>query len=306
MRLLRIKNLTFALVTSPKLIFYATGWKRGESTEGSADTSEPRRNYRARYGETDLTPEIDCVDLVISILNALDDESLALKEQAMASIKEPQLFTGKRHIPVILSQTNIDECARPRDWPRYALTLQSLGFVLNERCEKQIRSTIYERIRYDTFTDNISQFPLLEAFFDRDRILIDSGLFKSQHISFFNDRIEAVRGLRHLDRLRLELPAGLLDTAEEFHGGGDRLVEGEEAGSEPKPLNPKERTSMLLLINAMASAKFKYVKGESLGAPKQAIENAILDAGLDMSQRTIGEYLKKAQSEADEFRESKQ
>lgn len=306
MRLSRIKNLTFAFVASPKLVFHATGWKRGKSAEGSADTSQPRRNYNARYGETDLTPELDCVDLVVSILNALDDESLALKEQALASVERTQFPTGKRHIPVILSQTNIDECARPKEWPRYALTLQSLGFVLNERCEKQIRSTIYERLKYSTFTDNISQFPLLEAFFDRDRILINSGLFKGQHVSFFRDRIEAVQGLRYLDRLRLGLPNGLLDTAEEFHGLPAKSAQKEDAGSEPKSLNPKERTSMLLLINAMASAKFKYAQGESLGSPKQAIENAILDAGLEMSQRTIGEYLKKAQAAADEFRENKQ
>ncbi|PHS39301.1 MAG: hypothetical protein COA91_06550 [Robiginitomaculum sp.] len=69
----------------------------------------------------------------------------------------------------------------------------------------------------------------------------------------------------------------------------------------------KERSSMLALIHAMGRNKpYSYDLNESSNGAIKRMENAVLDAGLSLSDKTIRKYLREANSEADRLKDKNQ
>jgi hypothetical protein len=69
-------------------------------------------------------------------------------------------------------------------------------------------------------------------------------------------------------------------------------------------LNPKERTALLKLIHAFSQSRhIRYEVSKPRNGAIKRVHNLVLDAGLDISERTIKKYLRAAHEEAERLKD---
>ena len=244
------------------------------------------------------TSDHQAMQFTFDLLSQLSDQSIKLKLD-----NNPRNNTsGETKVPSLLSSSDITKIARNKVWTKYEAGFFACGFIISEQIKKDCEKLLYPLGGEPSFT--IGYFPILNAVLEIEKLLLKSDLFPQSQRNFLHDTDDGLLIMDWFKRLELPLPKGLADKAREFHSNQD--IRETTDTPQVKNLNPKERTSMLKLIYAMAKGKFNYAEGQSLGPAKNKIHLAILDAGLDMSERTIGDYLKAAQAEADIQREKNQ
>jgi|GEM_PF-6953172 len=298
-----IKTMLFRLVQSNKLIDATTGWK-SRKADGPNAKSKPHFKTQNRDLRSDvITPftvgDVEAVRLVYEILEGLDESTLARKlSLGLGNGSSSQNF-NKDELPRHLSGSILHHWGAKQIWGVEEAAMLSLGFPVktsaNRALYKFFGSSPYAGYR----SYSPSLFPLLEAYEERVDILksaTESGTLKDH---------KAASYISIFEMLNLSEPDNLKEAVLSFEENcktGTQDIPAVTPGLYSQQ-NAKSQASLMILIHSMARSRFKYEVGKSLGPAKQAIEQAVLDAGLTMSQRTIGKYLEEAQSATDLLRE---
>lgn len=304
MKLNMVRNLIFSYVTSQELVREATGWKYEEKDIKGVfedarvfETYESRKRYNLKFGHS----LHQGVQLMLHMLNGLDYDTLVNKEKQMAN-RHDQL--RKNHLPLYLSRDEKLKIARKGQWQRYDAALALTGMVLDETARKEFVKLMFNRdYNGNEYRPDLRYFPMLEAFSEFDDQLLNSGLFPNSHRTYYYDKAPTLEIMSWVKRMEIELPHGLFETVKKFQDQESAIPntkkakanESQAACDDKMKLNVRERESLLLLVNAMAKAKFGFLPDESFGPAIQKIDSAIRDTTASLSDKTIRRYLKESE-----------
>lgn len=303
MRLQAIRKLTFAYVRNPKLVSRATSWRFSEIEDEkvASPVRKSQSQYSVRFNERDL----EGVEAMIALLNSLDDESLKTR---LAEIEDQKAEQGKLWVdplPISLSLPDLDVWAKNASWARYEAAFLANGFSIVDRCREKITDLLFPPQAYEVrFT--LEYFPLFEAVLKLDNQLLSSSLFPKSHRMYFYDKSSALDIVNWFEKMEINLPNGLAGKVRYFQSDEkpqivpirpDQATEADPGGEgvRKQEINPKERESLLLLINGMAKAKFGFKPGGSLGPAIEKIDFAVRDTKASSSPKTIRKYLNKSE-----------
>lgn len=137
-------------------------------------------------------------------------------------------------------------------------------------------------------------------------------------VDFYNKRYQLVRDnfswggmsgpsknpvggvVRWFDAVDLEVPADLLGFADRFHQLGLGRAKSTTATPSSNPLDPRERTSMLRLIIALAIGGYGYDPNAERSSTTREIESDVAQLGLRLSIDTIRKHLTAASAQLDQ------
>lgn len=297
------QKLLFLLIENQKLIYHATQWELREFKR--VETLGPAQRLFTRqdgFSSTDLR----AVDAHLGLLNELDDESIEMKfVEASSRFSESGPLT-KRSVPCGISDADLKDRLKKPKMGRMEATLLSLGFLEPKDGRSDFEEFIYDDRMNNRLSIDLQQFPLSLAFIEREEALSRSDLFKISHWKFRGDEADTLEIFEWFKRMDFDLPDRLLALAKKYHS---RKTEGEHTASdtEERELNPKERSSLLQLIHAIAAQKpYLYDPENVNNGAINRIQNTIQDAGLRMSDKTIRKYLREGVSEADRVKDKNQ
>lgn len=300
-------RLLFFIINHQKTIFRATGWQVGDLKEGTK--IKPARRVSGRDHRTDV-PDADLflVDLHLKLIQALDQNSVDQKFASAATTFKTDNAVSKRTLPLDLSDSDIKSWARRQKMTRIEAVLLSLGFLLRDDLRSTFESLIFSRRDHGTFTRNVEFFPLIEAFLERDEALARSDVFGRSHEIFRHQKASSLEIFEWLSRMDYTLPNGLLSAVRRYNSVGTQeasVVKGNFKDHEIASVNPKTLASLYTIIHAMAAKKpYSFEPGST--AAQSKIETAILDAGLNMSPKTIRKHLDDAARAVQEIKEKNQ
>ncbi|MBL4616922.1 MAG: hypothetical protein JKY46_04445 [Robiginitomaculum sp.] len=292
MKYFYIRKLLFSLVTEPELVEHATGWKLQECNTQKGLSVLDFSDSMERVEELDWYELADhrVVHFIYGLLDVLDVKTLSQKAEEVKfdsdGICKP--FTTN-NIPNFIADESTIYWARKPSWSIDEATLLSMGFIDSDEIFMSVTS-IEKYLAY-----NHSYYPILKEFFAR-KSLFQSAI-ESGHIGKLNNSIEY---LEWLEKIKMSYPCGLKDSIYEYRGGKSEQPVNRD-------LNPKECSSLLALIHAMATNKpYSYDPNDSQNGAIKRIKNAVLDAGLSLSDKTIRKYLREANSEAEKSKDKNQ
>lgn len=300
-----IHELLFNLVSPNNLIFEATCWRHDDKEKERLIDQPRRKSLSGRYNNNEKFKKADhvAVDLVLRLIDALEVPNAIAKNTECKEARKTNHITS--FVPKTLMSHWMDLWAKNSQWKRYEAALISTGFIINEGSRDLFEKVMFKNKRYVDGEFTPDHFPLFQKFQDNYRLLTNSGLFQSTYEGDYRQKASSLEIVKWFESMEIDLPKGLAERVKKYQSKNalNSLPQPDEPDT---PLSAKERSSMLTLIHAMAGGKFQYREGESLGAPKKKIYLAIQNAGLSMNERTIGDYLKKAQKEADRLKDKKQ
>lgn len=290
-----IKNLLFSYVPDAKLIKEAIGWDLADRFSEEPVTArflskKATQQRTLKYSEE----QHRIVELIFLMLGSLSDETLDGRAKSISDINHTYKMG---EFPTNLDTQEVEILAKNAQWMRYDACLLSLGFVLCPSSRSVFFDCVYSK---GNIKSELLSLPLFKEFFILDRQLANSGVFKVEKGYGYTSKAPSPSITKWLRKMELPMPEGLQSRVDHFFG--PEINKTSALGM----INPKERSSMLILINAMAKAKFRFKPNESLGPPKAAIDLAVRDLGLTISDRTIGEYLKASEKEAERQRDKTQ
>lgn len=300
-------RLLFFLVHRQKAIFRATGWQIRDFSE-DMKLSAPRRTYERGYRADIPDADIDAADLHLKLIQALDETSCDLKVADIVSRDTSDEPVTKRTLPLSLSEDDIKSWARRQKMNRVEAVLISLGFLLRDDLKEAFESFVFERRRHGTFTKNLEHFPLIEAFLERDAALGSSEVFKNAHMIHRHQTASTLDIFEWFNRMDYSLPDGLISAVQKYHRPNTETDSKQDArltNNDIDSANPKTLASLYTMIHAMAAMKpYSFEPGST--AAQSKIETAILDAGLNMSPKTIRKHLDEAALAVQEIKEKNQ
>ncbi len=240
----------------------------------------------------------NAVMLTVHLLTTLDVDSLNNKSKNF--IMNPDFLYGFK--PSYLSLENLDLWAKNRLWKRYEAALLSLGFIVGADNDEDFKNLLLDNLRPINEKVTYGYFPLFNAFQERDRLLTNSGLFPDSYEFHATHKATAISIINWVEKMEIDLPDGLADRVKHFQSQLS-VVESKP----PEALSKKERTSLLTLIYAMScKSPFSYDPNDSRNGALKRIENAVINAGLTLSEKTIRKYLQEANSEAKKIQDKNQ
>lgn len=302
-------RLLFLLVHRQKTVFRATGWNLRDYSEAMT-VSEPRRTTAHGYKSDVSNADIDAAELHLKLIQALDEQSSDLKFNDAASNFQSDGPITKRALPLSLSANDIKSWARRQKMNRMEAVLFSLGFLLRDDIKDAFESFVYERRQYGTFTKTLEHYPLIEAYLERDAALGASDVFNDAHMIHRHQTAPSLEFFEWFERMDYPLPDDLLESIRKYHAPSRTTkadVTDLEANAEIETTNPKTIASLYTMIHAMAAHKpYSFNPDERSGAAQNKIETAIMDAGLNMSPKTIRKHLADAAFAVREIKEKNQ
>lgn len=298
-----IHKLLFNLVKSERLIYDSVHWRlsdieRPELIELPTQLIPDRK--RPNSGGFS-NPDRNAVLLTIRLLVALDVDSLCNKLEQFN--KDPGFIYGFK--PSYLSVENQNLWAKNTLWKRYEAALLSLGFFIDDSCQRLFEKTLFkEPMRgYDDITSDY--FPLFKAFRKQDKLLVNSGLFKNTADYYYSDKASALEIVHWFERMEIALPDRFAERVKKYQV--NERSEPITHSSDMEKIGKKERSSMLALIHGMGSKKpYSYDPNDSQNGAINRIESALIDADVSLSDKTIRKYLREANSEAEKLKDKNQ
>ncbi len=306
MKLKHVRNLIFSYVESENLVREATGWRYEERDKKDVYTDaklflteSSRASYRLKFSHSLHRG----VHLTLHMLNGLDIDTLVGKEKQLV---QRHSLLDKNQLPLYLSRAETMKLGRNAKWKRYQAALALLGIVLDESAEREFTSLMYGSGTFSVrLRPDLRSFPLLEAFAELDSQLVNSGLFPNSHETYYYDKASSLEILNWAQRMQIEVPSLLEGTVKKLqlpdnetplNDVDDVNINEDEKPTtkqtEGKSLNKRERESLLLIVNAMAKAKFFFKPEESFGPTVDKIDLAIQDTQASLSKKTIRKFLK--------------
>lgn len=215
-----------------------------------------------------------------------------------------------RDFPFSLSRDDLRSRLRKPRMNRVEASLLSLGFLLPRSGQSGFDLFIYDNRLADRLSIDLTKFPLAQAFIEREGALAASAHFSERHAMFRRDEADISKIFQWLEQMEFRLPEQLLELVNHYHvyepPSASREIRKVDADQDDE-LNPKERSSLLQIIHALASRKpYYFDETDSRNGSLTRIEAAIADAGLSMSTKTIRKYLRQASQEASRVREKYQ
>lgn len=290
-----VRKLLFSLVTDPILVEKATGWKFREcDIQEGLETPALFLDREAFLKEADYIgtwygfADHTAVHLIYDLLDALDIETLANKAKKIEFKNNHCTPFLAKNIPNVISYDSTVYWARKPGWSIDEATWLSMGFIYSDKFSEYLKDHLKFQMDY---------FPILKEFFIR-KSLLQSAL-ENGHIGKTNNSLHFLDWLK---KIKLSLPDNLRATICEYQqSDADTFLRNQEEANPRKleTINPKARTSMLMLIHAMASEKYLFQHGKTLGPAKKAVQRAMIKAELKISNKVIGQYLKEAQQESE-------
>ena len=299
------QKLLFLLIEHQKLIYHATRWHIGPLKDDKA-LPDP---LRLSSVERDFSgPDLHAVDAHIQLIRELDEESLQATYLGAAQIfSESQRALTPRDFPLGLSKADIRSRIRKPKMDRVEATLLSLGFLLPKAGQAGFDLLVFENRLQGRLSLDLTKLPLVRAFIEREEALAASELFHSSNWQLRKDQADTLAIFLWLKKMDYRLPDGLIDLAEQYHSGSasdPASTSEKEAAGRAKELNPKERTSLLQLIHALAIRKpYLFDPTNNRNGAITRIEAALEDAETPMSAKTIRKHLTAARDEVMRIRD---
>ncbi|PHR62332.1 MAG: hypothetical protein COA47_04500 [Robiginitomaculum sp.] len=231
------------------------------------------------------------------LIDALEIPNAIAKNTECDEAKKVNHITA--YVPKSLMTHWVDLWAKNTQWKRYEAALLSTGFIINEGCRDLFEKVMFENQRHVDGDFTPDHFPLFQAFQNRDRLLTNSGLFTSTYEGDYRQKANSLEIINWIERRELDVPNWLAERVRKFQSPETESSPAKFVVSDA-PLDARERSTMLTLINAMAVRRpFNYNPNETRNGALKRIENATIDAGTELSDTTIRKYLKLATEEAE-------
>jgi len=295
MTAVNIRNLLFSYVPNPRLVKEAIGWDINDRFSDEEVTARfPNKDTKHRRTLKYSDEDHRIVQLIFIMIASLSDATIDARVKKISDLNHK---FGAGEFPINLDNLEVDILAKNARWMRYEVSLLAHGFVLGPSSRRAFYNCVIGR---KNVKSELLKLPVFESYFILDKQLANSGIFEVKGHANPQNKALSTDISRWLNKMEIPMPDGLENRVKHFFGPEN------EKDLNNSHTNPKERSSMLILINAMARAKFKFKPNESLGPSKAAIDLAIKDVGLSLSERTIGEYLKDSEVEAERQRDKRQ
>jgi len=202
-------------------------------------------------------------------------ERLTLAELKVVFLQEPVWFAGG--FGVEGREADAQHWARMQKWSLDEAVALSIGF---EPCGDLLEGADGMPVQNDVLTYYNKRKALIEDNFDW-------GSAAAPHRNRVSDLI------RWFDQVELDVPEQLLAAADKYHalGIGKKSKLGRSNAADEKPLDPRERSTMLKLIIALAVNGYGYdPKAERSTIPSE-IESDMNLLGVGINLETIRKHL---------------
>lgn len=203
-------------------------------------------------------------------------ERLTLAELKAVFRQEPVWFAGG--FGVEGREADMQHWARMQRWSLDEAVALSTGF---EPCGDLLEGTNGRPVQSD----------VLAYYFKRKALIEDNFDWGSVAAPCRNSVPDVVRWF---DQVELDVPEQLLAAADKYHalGIGKKSKLGRSSAADDKPMDPRERSTMLKMIITMASAGYRYdPKAERSKIPTE-IESDMNLLGIGINLETIRKHLR--------------
>ncbi len=277
------------------LVCFATGWDEEPNPQPEFPTFDFHHQEHDDWNQKELLG----VQVFFEALSLLDEKSLKLKFNAIKDIS----YGAKVKFPANLDQDDMIYWARKPRWSRAECNLLSIG----------LKPANPAPIDFDNiYKFDSSAVPPIAEYFERhdlfnDAVMVgnvelDDDIYKNDFPPFYD--VYPLSFLLWAQKMEFSLPDGLFEMVSRIQG--DESLDSPYSDEPEIEINPKERSSYLTLIHSMGNARqFRYDPQDSRNGAVVRIGNAIADAGLNMSDKTIKKYMKEAAEEAERLKDKK-
>lgn len=203
-------------------------------------------------------------------------ERLTLAELKMVFRQEPVWFAGG--FGVEGREADVQHWARMQKWSLDEAVALSIGY---EPCGDLLEGTDGMPVQSDVLAFYLKRRALIEDNFDWGSVAVPS-------------RNSVPDLVRWFDKAELDVPEQLLAAADKYHalGIGKKSKLGRPHAADNKPLDPRERSTMLKLIIALAVNGYGYdPKAERSTIPSE-IESDMNLLGIGINLETIRKHLR--------------
>lgn len=228
----------------------------------------------------DLTDEefFDRFDLRGKVTNEAHvmSERLTLAELKVVFRREPVWFAGG--FGVEGREADVQHWARMQRWSLDEAVALSIGF--------EPRGNLLEGSNGMPVQNDVL------AFYSKRKALIKDNF---KWVGFEASRKNSVPDIvRWFDQVDLDVPQQLLAAADKYHalGIGKKSKLGRSNAADDKPLDPRERSTMLKMIIAMAIEGYRYDPKAERSAIPSEIESDMNLLGIGINLETIRKHLK--------------
>ncbi len=221
------------------------------------------------FGRFDLRGEVSNEAHIMS-------ERLALAELRAVFRQEPVWFAGG--FGVEGREADVQHWARMQQWSLDETVALSIGF---EPCGDLLQGVDGMPVQND----------VLAYYFKRRALIADNFDWGSEAVPSKNGVPDVVRWFDHVD---LDVPQQLLAAADKYHalGIGKKSRLGQSSGADDRPLDPRERSTMLKMIIALAIKGYGYQPKAERSTTPAEIESDMHTLGLGINIDTIRKHLK--------------
>ncbi|WP_026942732.1 hypothetical protein [Hellea balneolensis] len=282
-----IRKILYQLVNEPTLIILATSWDIEEIDDPSTATDPIFLSEDDLWDDNvDSMEPADHIatELAYDFLNALSTESLQQKCLEIDEISDVEWELASVHeIPIALDRKDLKYWGKKFKWSPFESVILSMGFCPQPGLVSRLKN-LYEHTAFSR-----SWYPFFLEFSDRYILLDATGVFEKNPTP-----LELIKWMK---KLELIIPQKLESCVAYFQGSqSDKTASSptttaapvERSSETESIINPKKLSSLLTLIHAMGSNKpYRYDQSDMKNGAIKRIETAIVDSGLDLSERTI-------------------